>query len=100
MNLVTSLRAAGHTITLDGEKLVFRAKPGTTAEAKAQILAELRERKQEILAFLVAGETKQDLPASALSPCKQVDCVGENCYQVGPNVWIHSPRSGYHHDRK
>lgn len=97
MNLVTTLRAAGHLITLDGEKLVFRAKPGTPGEAKAQILAELRERKQEILAFLVAEEDRMmgvGLPESVLklARCGNIRCAG--CYSVGPNVYVHPPQSG------
>lgn len=97
MTLVTSLRAAGHTITLDGEKLVFRAKPGTTSEAKAQIMAELRERKQEIMAFLVSEEDRTmgvGLPESVLKLAKCGDLRCNGCYSVGPNVYIHPPKSG------
>ena len=94
MNLVNTIRELGHTLTLEGDKLLFKAKPGTSAEKRGEILYDLRAFKQEVIAYLVSQEKKQELPESTLSVvrCGSPDCAG--CYSVGPNVYIHPPRSG------
>jgi hypothetical protein len=96
--LVGALRTAGARITLDGETLKFTAAPAWTKDERDLFLLQLRANKQDIIAYLVSEE-RFVAPPSALAACGKVGCVGENCYKVGPNVWIHSPRSEYHHDR-
>jgi hypothetical protein len=94
MNLVKTILSMGHTLTLEGDKLLFKAKPGTSAEKRGEILYDLRAFKQEVIAYLVSQEKKQELPASALSvaQCGSLDCTG--CYAIGPNLNVHPPRSG------
>jgi hypothetical protein len=93
MNLVKTILSMGHTLTLEGDKLLFKAKPGTSAEKRGEILYNLRAFKQEVIAYLVSQEKKQELPASVLSVarCGSLNCAG--CYSIGPNLNVHPPRS-------
>ena len=92
MKLVETLRAAGHTLTLEGEKLTFKARPGAGVSEKNVLLAALRQRKQEVIAYLVSEE-RFTAPPSALSVAQCGSELCNGCYSVGPNVFIHPPRS-------
>jgi hypothetical protein len=102
---IAEIRAAGHTLTLDGERLLFTPKPQTDSEAKRTLLEALRKYKQELIAQLVA-ETRYNRPegsevhmgAQGLKrpthkqndPTHLSQCAG--CYEVAPGIHIHPPK--------
>jgi hypothetical protein len=87
--LVDSIRAAGGSVQLDGEKLLFTA-PKTWAYPHRQVaLAELRDQKQEVMAYLVSQEPHESRE-DVISACGATYCAG--CYEISPGQHIHPPR--------
>ena len=89
-NLISTLRAQGHEIRLEGSKLLFTASRGTPGGAKAAILADLRASRQEVEAYLVAeANPPGDARETTLAACGASYCAG--CYEIGHNLHIHPP---------
>lgn len=95
--LIDGMRKDGHHMQLDGEKLLFTAKRGSAKEVKRTALELLRKYKQDVIAYLVSEE-RYEAPAGQLAPCGALHCAG--CYEVGPNIHIHPPKSGYNYERR
>jgi hypothetical protein len=95
--IVEEIRRCDGEIALKNEQVKFKAPPTWSHIERDLALSQLRANKQDIIAYLVSEE-RFVAPPSALAACGKVGCAGENCYKVGPNVWIHSPRSEYHND--
>ena len=98
-NAWETLRAAGHILTLDGEKLTFKARPGAGASEKNVLLAALRQRKQEVIAYLVSEERfDRDSERNLITQDKNIAPCGSKycnmCYEVAPGIKIHPPRPG------
>lgn len=75
--LIDSIRISGHYLTVKDGKLLFTAAPGTSSEAKAEVLTRLRACKGPLIAYLEAPKGPQ----------------GEDAYEVSPGIYIYSPRT-------
>jgi hypothetical protein len=82
--LVEAVARLGGELALRGEKVHYRLPPSTPIPDAERLIAELRARKQEVLAVL------RQRPA----PCGSAPCGG--CYVVDAETGakIHPPRAG------
>lgn len=100
LQLIENIRLSGHSLNVKDSKLMFTAAPGTSSDAKTEVLTRLRACKGPLIAYLEdCAKHPRDVSMADLvrnlNFNHSKECSG--CYFVGEGVQLHPPVSGYHH---
>lgn len=86
--IVENIRLSGSVLRLDGERILFTASDRMGSNSRSTILATLRARRDDLVAFLVSESSPTR--ETVLASCGVQGCSG-SCYEVSEGVKIHPP---------